>query len=349
MNILVTGNLGFVGSVVSTELQQAGHRVTGYDAGYFADCTMTSPRPPDSQIYGDTRDFDPAVMRGIDGVVHLAALSNDPLGELDPQLTDKINVGGLRAVARAAQSAGVRRFVFASSCSLYGKSELGQILDEEAPQNPLTAYARSKVAGETLLRECTTADFRPIALRFSTAYGYSPRPRLDLVVNNLVASALANGNIVLESDGTPWRPLIHVEDMAQAIRVALESDHTIVGAQAYNVGLESENYQVRTIAQMVSGKLGGVPLSIKPIGASGDQRSYNVTFGKFRNTFGAFVPQWDLARGIDDLVNRFRAAFEPDDFLSDRYFRIRKILTLLETARVDRQLRVASPLPAGTG
>jgi nucleoside-diphosphate-sugar epimerase len=349
MHILVTGNLGYVGSVVTSELQQAGHRVTGYDVGYFADCTMTSPQPPGRQLYADTRDFHPGTMRDIDGVVHLAALSNDPLGELDPQLTDKINVGGLEAVARAARSAGIGRFVFASSCSLYGKSQLGQVLDEEAPQNPLTAYARSKVAGETLLRELTTPDYRPIALRFSTGYGYSPRPRLDLVVNNLVASALANGVIVLESDGTPWRPLIHVQDMAQAIRVALESDPAIVGAQAYNVGLESENYQVRTIAQMISAKLGDLPLSIKPVGKSGDQRSYNVTFSRFRTTFPAFVSKWDLARGIDDLVCRFRASFEPGDFISDRFFRIRKILTLMSAARVDGQLRVASPVPAGTG
>jgi len=345
MHILVTGNLGYVGTVVTAELQRAGHRVTGYDAGYFGDCTMTPAQPPDRQFIADTRDFDPSAMSGIDGVVHLAALSNDPLGELDPQLTEKINVGGLEAVAVSARDAGVERFVFASSCSLYGKSELGSVLNEDAAQNPLTAYARSKVAGETLLRELTTPAFRPIALRFSTGYGYSPRPRLDLVVNNLVASGLTNGTIVLESDGTPWRPLIHVEDMAQAICVALESDHAAVGGRAYNVGLESENYQIRTVAQMVSNKLGGLPLSMKPIGASGDQRSYNVTFNQFRNSFPAFAPKWQLDRGIDDLVSRFRASYDPADFTSDRYFRIRKIVTLRAADRVDRQLRMAVPVP----
>jgi nucleoside-diphosphate-sugar epimerase len=341
MHILVTGNLGYVGTVTTAVLQKAGHRVTGFDIGYFADGTLGAPQPPGRQILGDVRSFEASALNGVDAVVHLAALSNDPLGELDPQITGGINVGGLDVVAGAARAAGIERFVFASSCSLYGKSDGDAPLGEDAQQNPLTAYARSKVAGETLLRRLGTDTFRPVALRFSTAYGYSPRPRLDLVVNNLVASGLARGVIVLESDGTPWRPLVHVEDMAQAIRAAVESSFTATGANAYNVGLESENYQIRMLAQIVSDALGGLPLSIKPIGQGGDQRSYNVTFARFRAAFPAFAPNWNVVRGVDDLVARFRAAFDPADFTTDRYFRIRKINSLLAAGLIDSQLRRA--------
>jgi nucleoside-diphosphate-sugar epimerase len=297
---------------------------------------------PDEQLLGDTRAF-AEDLRGFDAVVHLAALSNDPLGELDPQLTDDINVGGLRRVAEAAKAAGIRRFVFASSCSLYGKSDGDTPLYETCAQNPLTAYARSKVDGERALAELTDERFRPISLRFSTAYGWSPRLRLDLVVNNLVASGLAGGVIALESDGTPWRPLVHVRDMAQAMRLALESDVERTGATPYNVGAEAENYQIRTIAAAVAKALGDAPVTMRPASEGGDQRSYSVDFARVRATFPAFLPAWNLERGIAELVAKMRGRMDADLFAGPRYFRIRRISELLAAGTIDRRLRMLAP------
>jgi nucleoside-diphosphate-sugar epimerase len=342
MNVLVTGNLGYVGTVLTADLQRHGHRVTGYDAGYFSPCTIDEVVPPDEQRYGDTRSF-AEDLRGFDAVIHLAALSNDPLGELDPQLTDDINVGGLRKVAMAAKAAGIGRFVFASSCSLYGKSDGDTPLDETAGANPLTAYGRSKIDGEHVLAELTDASFRPIALRFSTAYGWSPRLRLDLVVNNLVASGYANGVIALESDGTPWRPLVHVRDMAQAMRLAIESDPARTGAQPYNVGAEAENYQIRTIATAVAAALGELPVTMKSAAEGGDQRSYSVDFARVRATFPAFKTAWNLDAGIAELVEKMRGKMDAGSFAGERYFRIRRINGLLAAGAIDRSLRVLTP------
>ena len=341
MKVLVTGNLGYVGTVLTADLQQHGHRVAGYDAGFFSPCLIDDVRAPDEQFFGDTRSF-AEDLSGFDAVVHLAALSNDPLGELDPQLTDDINVGGLRRVAEAAKAAGIRRFVFASSCSLYGKSDGNTPLDETCAQNPLTAYARSKVAGERALAELTDERFRPISLRFSTAYGWSPRLRLDLVVNNLVAGGLASGVIALESDGTPWRPLVHVRDMAQAMRLALESDVERTGATPYNVGAEAENYQIRTIATAVAHALGDAPVTMRPASEGGDQRSYSVDFARVRATFPTFVPAWNLERGIAELVAKMRGHMDAEIFAGPRYFRIRRINELLAAGTIDNRLRELS-------
>jgi nucleoside-diphosphate-sugar epimerase len=341
VNVLVTGNLGYLGSVVCADLRSHGHHVIGYDIGYFKDCLSAQPIDPDEQRSGDVRSFSED-MRGIDAVVHLAALSNDPLGELNPALTAEINVGGLRRVAHAAKAAGVARLVFASSCSLYGKSEGDAPLDETCAQNPLTAYARSKVDGEAVLGELADRSFRPISLRFATAYGWSSRLRLDLVVNNLVAAGLAHGVVALESDGTPWRPLVHVNDMAQAIRLALESDIERTGNTAYNVGAENENYQVITVAERVAHALGGFPVTLKSSAESGDQRSYNVTFARFREAFPAFVPEWTLERGVAELVARMKPVMDAATFAGPKFFRIRRIRELLASGTVDPALHFFS-------
>jgi nucleoside-diphosphate-sugar epimerase len=341
VNVLVTGNLGYLGSVVCADLRSRGHRVVGFDIGYFEDCLSADPVAPDEQRYGDVRNFNED-LRDIDAVVHLAALSNDPLGELNPQLTAEINVGGLRRVAEAAKAAGIARLVFASSCSLYGKSAGDTPLDETCPQNPLTAYARSKVEGEKLLGELADQRFRPISLRFATAYGWSSRLRLDLVVNNLVGAGLAEGVVALESDGTPWRPLVHVNDMAQAIRLALESDISRTGNNAYNVGAEDENYQVMTVAKCVAHSLGDFPVTMKSSEESGDQRSYNVTFARFRQTFPAFAPEWTLQRGVNELVARMQPMMDAATFAGPRFFRIRRIRELLSSGAIDPALHFLS-------
>ena len=326
MNVLLTGNLGYVGTVMSAYLQTKGHRVRGFDRGYFNECALEHPVPADEQVEGDVRSFDAAALLGIDAIVHLAGLSNDPLGELDPQLTHDVNVGGTGRLARAAKAAGIGRFVFASSCSMYGLADGTVALDETCPQNPLTAYALSKVEAEAALRELTDERFRPISLRFATAYGYSARLRLDLVVNNLVASALARDVVALESDGSPWRPLIHVEDMARAVECALEADLGRLGGDAYNAGTESENYQIIAIAREVAARCGGVPIAAKPPG--GDHRSYNVAFGKIRAAFPSFRPVWTLGTGIDDLIARLRALGRTAIVDDDAFYRLRKIRAL---------------------
>ena len=328
MRILVLGNLGYVGTVLTRWLRSRGHAVSGFDVGYFADCTLAEPVAPDRQYAGDVRDVPAEIYADVDAVIHLAALSNDTLGELSAGVTQDINVGGLARSIAHAKAAGIERFVFASSCSMYGRSDGDAPLDESAPQNPLTAYARSKCEGEALLTAATDERFRPTALRFSTAYGWSERPRLCLVVNNLAACGLAEGRIDLESDGTPWRPLIHVEDMARAMEATLQAPLERVGARAFNVGTSAENYQVRTIATTVAQLLGDLPVTI---GASGgaDQRSYNVDFTAFHTAVPAFKAAWTMEAGARDLIERFRGVFAPEDFRSDRFFRIRRITSLI--------------------
>lgn len=348
MKVLVTGNLGYVGTVMTAFLQRHGHWVRGFDRGYFADTALCEVRQPDEQTFGDVRSFDTAVLDGIDAVVHLAGLSNDPLGELDPTLTDEINVGGTRRVALAAKARGVGRFVFASSCSLYGFAEGARALDETCAQNPLTAYARSKVDGERTLAELTDAQFRPISLRFSTAFGWSPRLRLDLVVNNLCASALGRGVVALESDGTPWRPLVHVEDMARAVDAALAADLDRFGGEAFNVGSERENYQIITIAERVAERTGEVPVTKKSSAESGDQRSYNVAFAKIRAAFPTFRTAWTLEDGIRDLVAHLRAHDWTDAIDNPDCFRIRRIRSLMKSGAIDDRLLAREPIGAKT-
>jgi nucleoside-diphosphate-sugar epimerase len=328
MNVLVLGNLGYVGTVLTRYLQAKGHAVTGFDVGYFENCTIAAAPAADRQFIGDVRALPAEIYDGIDAVIHLAALSNDTLGELSAGVTQEINVGGLADSIAHAKAAGIERFVFASSCSMYGRSDGDRPLDESAQQNPLTAYARSKCEGEVLLQAATDAHFRPTALRFSTAYGWSERPRLCLVVNNLAACGLAEGRIDLESDGTPWRPLIHVEDMARAMEAVLTSPLDRVGGRSFNVGTTAENYQVRTIATTVARLLGDLPVTTGASGGS-DQRSYNVDFTAFHAAVPNFKAAWTMEEGARDFIDRFRDTFDTADFRSDRYFRIRRITSLI--------------------
>jgi nucleoside-diphosphate-sugar epimerase len=343
MRILVLGNLGYVGTVLTRYLRDSGHAVTGYDVGYFDDCTIAEPMAPDRQYFGDVRDVPAEIYGDIDAVIHLAALSNDTLGELSAGVTYDINVGGLARSIAHAKAAGIERFVFASSCSMYGRSDGDAPLDESAQQNPLTAYARSKSEGEVLLQAATGERFRPTALRFSTAYGWSERPRLCLVVNNLAACGLAEGRIDLESDGTPWRPLIHVEDMARAMEATLTAPLERVGARSFNVGTTAENYQVRTIATTVATLLGNLPVTIGASGGS-DQRSYNVDFTAFHAAVPKFKAAWTMEAGARDLIEHFRRLFDVADFRSDRFFRIRRITSLIAAGDLSPDLHTLRAL-----
>ena len=280
MRVLVTGHHGYIGSVVVPVLTAAGHEVIGLDTFLYRGCDLFPGVEPSRELPLDVRDVEPAHLEGVEVVVHLAALSNDPLGALDPDLTMDVNFHGTVRLARAAREAGVRRFLFASSCSMYGASSNGDLVDETAPLRPLTAYAESKARAEEALAEIADDDFSPVFLRNATAYGASPRLRLDLVLNNLVGWAYTTGRVRILSDGTPWRPLVHVEDIARALVPALEAPREAVHGEAFNVGAEADNYQVRDLAEIVARTVDGSVVEYAGAGDP-DPRSYRVDFGKF--------------------------------------------------------------------
>jgi len=337
MKILLTGHTGYIGSVLGPMLQRAGHVVMGLDAGYFAHCTLGDP-PPLPGWQSDVRDVATELVRGYDAVVHLAALSNDPLGNLDPDLTREINHVASVRLARAAKAAGVPRFVFASSCSLYGVAGTG-MLDESAQFNPITPYGESKVFVERDVAVLADDDFSPTFMRNATAYGVSPRLRADVVVNNLVGYAFTTGEVLIQSDGTPWRPLVHVEDLSRAVLAVLAAPREKVHNQAFNVGRTSENYRVRDLADLVQTLVPGSRVRYaSDVGP--DPRSYRVDCGKLEETLPDYQPTWTVERGIRELRDAFdQHGLTELQFLSDRYFRIKQIQTLQRDGRLSADLR----------
>jgi len=318
-------------------LKRAGHDVTGLDSFLYEDCRFGVEPEAVPVIRKDVRDVEAADLRGYDGVIHLAALSNDPLGKLDEQCTLDINHAGSVRLARAAKAAGVPRFLFASSCSLYGAAGGDQLLDETAPFNPITAYGRSKVMVERDVSCLADDHFSPTFFRNATAYGVSPRLRADVVVNNLVGVAYLTGNVLIESDGTPWRPLVHVEDISNAFRVALDAPREAVHNQAFNIGATSENYQIRDLAEMVREVVPGCSIAYRE-GGGPDPRCYRVTCDKVTAALPGFRTRWTVRRGIEELYDAFRthgltaSAFE-------RYFRLQSIQAHLNAGRLDSTLR----------
>lgn len=334
MRILVTGASGYIGSVLVPFLSGRGHEIETLDLGLYDACSFIGDRVVSDRR--DVRDAERSWLAEFDAVVHLAALSNDPVGDLDPGLTYEINHQASVRLARAAKDAGVPRFVFASSCSLYGAAG-EEILDEGARFAPVTAYGESKVATEAALHRLADDGFSPILLRNATVYGTSPALRLDVVVNNLVAWAVATGKIVLRSDGTPWRPQVHVEDVAGAVLAVLEAPREVVHDEAFNVGVTGENYQVREIAGIVAEAVPGAELSISP-DAGPDVRSYRVDFTKIREKVPGFEPVWDVPAGVAQLVEAFTAeGMSEDDFA--RYTRLAEIKRLQERGLLDGRLR----------
>lgn len=302
MNILVTGHLGYIGTVLTRVLHDVGHRVVGLDTGYFEDCLISDVvDQPDREMRKDLRAVEVEDLKGIEAVVHLAALSDDPMGQLNPDLTDTINRRATVDLARKAREAGVSRFLFSSSCSVYGAAEGDAALTEEAPFNPVTAYGLSKVQAEAELASLANDAFSPVFLRNATAYGLSPRLRLDtLVLNNLVGWAVTTGKVRIMSDGTPWRPLVHVEDICKAFIAALEAPREIVHNQAFNVGQDSENFQVRDIAEAVRQTVPGC--EVEYTGEhQGDRRTYRVCFAKIRERLPGFQPRWTMKQGAEEL------------------------------------------------
>jgi nucleoside-diphosphate-sugar epimerase len=344
MRLLVTGNQGFIGPVLTAMTQARGHRVTGLDVGYFADCLARpeAEAKADVQILRDMRDVIAKDVEGADAVIHLAGLSNDPMGELNPGLTYDINLEATLSLARLAKAAGVGRFVFASSCSIYGAAGGAGMLDETAPLEPVSAYAVSKARSEEGLTALADHDFSPVFMRNATAYGLGPRPRFDLVVNNLAGWAHATGVLKVMSDGTPWRPLVHIEDIALAALCAVEAPRHAVHGQAFNIGRSDANYQVREIAVMVQQVFPKAMVDITGE-TGGDPRSYRVNFDKALTFLPGFKPRWTLEDGVEEVGRWLRnGGLDGSEFDSRRFIRLKQLKALREAGVLDDRLRRVS-------
>jgi nucleoside-diphosphate-sugar epimerase len=332
MRVLVTGHHGYIGSVMTGVLTRAGHDVTGLDTYLYEGCDFGAEPPRVPAIRKDIRDVEPADLRGFDAVIHLAALSNDPLGCLDESCTYDINHLGSVSLARAAKAAGVSRFLFASSCSLYGAAG-DAMLDESAAFNPITAYGRSKVLVEADVAPMADDRFSPVFLRNATAYGASTRLRADIVVNNLVGVAVTTGEVLIQSDGTPWRPLVHVQDISRAFLAVLEAPREAVHNQAFNVGSSKENYQIREIADMVREVVPGCTIKYME-GGGPDPRCYRVNCDKLTRHIPGFATEWTVRKGVDELYAAYKANGLTKEMFAG-YVRLKRIQDLLADGRID--------------
>ena len=344
MHILITGHLGYIGPIAIGLFKAAGHRVTGLDVGYFRNCLSPGEEalPPDHEIVRDVRDVVAEDFRDVDAVVHLAGLSNDPMGQINPDITHEINHQASVRLAELARAAGVRRFVFASSCSIYGASgDAQKALDESAEFNPVSAYAVSKVNTERDLSGLASDGFSPIYLRNATAFGVSPRIRFDLVLNNLMGWAQTTGIIKVLSDGTPWRPLVHIEDISRAALAAVEAEQEAIHNQAFNIGRNDANYQVREIAEEVAKLVPGATLEITGE-TGGDPRSYRVDFTKALTRLPGFAPQWTLERGCQEVFDWFQGdGLGGEVYDSRRFVRLKQLQHLLDAGALDARLRAS--------
>lgn len=335
MKVLVTGHEGYIGAELSPSLRAAGHSVIGVDTGYFREAQEADTSLPPRDI----RDLTVEDLAGCDAVIHLAALSNDPMGNLQPELTYAINYHASVRLAELARLAGVKRFLFSSSCSVYGMASADEAATEDAPLNPLTPYAISKVRTEEDVSRLASAEFSPVFLRNATVYGWSPRFRSDLVLNNLAGWAHTTGEIRILSDGTPWRPLVHVQDLAQVFIAILEAPRGAIHNQVFNVGSNDQNYQVSQLANIVQQEFAGCKVSYAE-GGGPDPRSYRVDFSKLRRLVPAFQTNWNAQRGAQQLAQAYaRSRLTFEDFNGPRYVRLAQLKRLVESGQLDEAMR----------
>ena len=338
MKVLVTGSHGYIGTILVPMLIEKGHEVVGLDTDYYARCTFTGAVPDVKTIRMDVRDVEKHDVEGFDAIIHLAGLSNDPLGDYRPQLTEDINEKASIRLAQIAKKVGVKRFLFASSCSNYGAAG-DDFLTEEASFNPVTPYGISKVRVELAVAKMADKNFSPTFIRASTAYGVSPRLRFDLVTNNLTAWAFTTGRVYLKSDGSPWRPIVHIEDISRAYIAALQAPLETVHNEAFNVGTTTENYQVREIAEMVKEIVPGCKVDYAP-DAGPDERCYRVDCNKIARVMHDFKPQWTARRGIEQLYEAYKkVGLTLEEFEGSKYMRIAHIKSLIDEGRLDENLR----------
>lgn len=343
MKVLVTGSEGYIGSVMAPMLLAAGHEVAGYDSYLYERCTFApgGALAEIPTIRKDTRAVSWRDLVGFDAVIHLAALSNDPLGNLNPDVTFAINYRASVRFAEAAKKAGVGRFLFASSCSNYGMSEQ-DLIDETGELRPVTPYGESKVLAERAISRLADAQFCPVFFRPATAYGLSPRLRFDIVLNNLVAWAVAEKLIYLKSDGSPWRPIVHIEDISRAFIAGLTAPAELVWNEAFNVGSTAHNYRIRDIAQIVTEVVPGSRLAFAS-DAGPDKRSYRVDFSKLARVLPDAVPRWDARAGAEQLYAAIKSTrLTTEEFEGPRYQRIAHIRHLMATGVLDADLRHAT-------
>ena len=336
--ILITGNNGYIGSVMAPWFLHQDYDVVGLDTFYYSPCTLVADRADIPTINKDLRDVTARDLAGFNAIIHLAALSNDPLGDLNEVLTREINSEGTIRLATAAKAAGVPRFIFSSSCIMYGMSEAA-VVDETTPLAPQTEYARSKYVAETALNRLADDHFSPTYCRNGTVYGLSPRMRFDTVLNNFMGNAFTTGRVVIHSDGTPWRPVVHVQDVARAFQAVVEAPRDVIHNAAFNTGADELNHQIGELGQIVTETLPGCELKIVPQPGA-DQRTYKADFAKFKKTFPDFSFLWTARKGAEELRTAFeRIGLTKNQFKDKRFRRVSWLGHLIDTRSVDESLR----------